>query len=61
MVQIQSEVLQYVYMTLEEEIRSILFEVGKELVLHQIEPGKFIIEIDYEKYAKQIINVINNK
>jgi hypothetical protein len=48
-------------MTLEEEIRSILFEVGKELVLHQIEPGKFIIEIDYEKYAKQIINVINNK
>jgi hypothetical protein len=45
-------------MTLEEEIRSILFEVGKDIILHQIEPGKFIIEIDYEKYVQQILTII---
>ena len=45
-------------MTLEEKIRSILFEVGKELVLHQIEPGKFIIEINYEKYTQEVLKAI---
>ena len=45
-------------MNLEEKIRSILFEVGKEIVLHQIEPGKFIIEIDYEKYTQQVLRAV---
>jgi hypothetical protein len=47
-------------MELQEKIELILFEIGKELTLHQIEPGKFIIEIDYKKYANQIVNLLNN-
>jgi hypothetical protein len=47
-------------MELQEKIELILFEIGKELTLHQIEPNKFIIEIDYKKYAEQIVNIINS-
>ena len=43
---------------LEKEIENILFEIGKEIRIHKLEEGKFIIEIDYEKYVSQILSLI---
>ena len=45
-------------MSLENEIKNILFEIGKEIRIHKLEEGKFIIEIDYEKYVSQILSLI---
>jgi hypothetical protein len=42
-------------MSIEEEIRKILFEIGKEIKIHTI--GKdMIIEIDYEKYVEEFVS-----
>lgn len=42
-------------MKLEEKIREILFNIGKEIKIHTI--GKeMIIEIDYEKYVEDFLN-----
>ena len=42
-------------MEIQEKIREILFNIGKEIKIHTI--GKdMIIEIDYEKYVKEFIN-----
>jgi hypothetical protein len=41
-------------MGLEDKIRELLFEIGKEIKIHTI--GKeMIIEIDYEKYVEEFI------
>lgn len=40
-------------MNLDEELRNILFNIGKEIKIHTI--GKdMIIEIDYEKYVDEL-------
>lgn len=46
-------------MSLEDDIKSILFEIGKEIKIHTLIDGNMILEIDYEKYVSQIINAIN--
>lgn len=50
-------------MELEDKLREILFNIGKEIKIHTI--GKeMIIEIDYEKYVEQLIecyNIYNDK
>ena len=44
---------------LADEIRSILFQIGKEIKIHTI--GKdMIIEIDYDKYVDKIIKCYNS-
>lgn len=46
-------------MELEDKLRSILFDIGKEIKIHTI--GKdMIIEIDYEKYVEQLIECYNS-
>ena len=41
-------------MDIEEKIREILFNIGKEIKIHTI--GKdMIIEIDYDKYVEELI------
>lgn len=45
-------------MELEDKLRSILFDIGKEIKIHTI--GKdMIIEIDYEKYVEQLVECYN--
>jgi hypothetical protein len=48
-------------MSLEEEIKSILFQIGKDIKIHKIDSQNSIIEIDYDKYVNAIIDVINKK
>lgn len=44
----------------EDQIRDILFKIGTEIKLHKVDSGNFIIEIDYEKYVKLILGVIDS-
>ena len=47
-------------MSLENEIRKILFEIGKDIKVHKLTDGNLIIDIDYDKYVQQIVNLIKN-
>ena len=40
---------------LREGIQEILFAIGQESKLHQIDKENFILEIDYEKYTEEIL------
>lgn len=46
-------------MNLENDIRSILFEIGKEIKIHKLLDGNLIIDIDYEKYIEKIMEAIS--
>jgi hypothetical protein len=48
-------------MSLEDEIKSILFEIGKDIKIHKLIDGNLIIDINYDKYVKQIIEILNQK
>lgn len=48
-------------MNIEEKIKSILFEIGKDIKIHKISPDNMILEIDYDKYVDQILKIFNNK
>lgn len=44
-------------MELEDKIREILFNIGKEIKIHTI--GKdMIIDIDYDKYVGELISLL---
>ena len=45
-------------MNLENEIKNILFEIGKEIQIHKLIDGNLIIEIDYDKYTIQIMELM---
>lgn len=45
----------------EKSIEKILFEIGKDVKIHKLLDGNMIIEIDYDKYTKEIINLIKSK
>ncbi len=45
----------------ESRIKEILFEIGKDVKIHKLIDGNMIIEIDYDKYTKEIINLIKSK
>lgn len=47
-------------MNLEFEIKNILFEIGKEIKVHSLQDGNLIIEIDYDKYAMEIMELLRN-
>jgi hypothetical protein len=44
--------------SLEDDIRSILFEIGKDIKVHKLIDGNLIIDIDYEKYVAQILDLV---
>jgi hypothetical protein len=44
---------------IENEIKNILFEIGKDIKIHKLIDGNLIVEIDYDKYTKQLINLFN--
>lgn len=45
----------------EDGIKEILFEIGKEIKLHKLIDGNIIIEMDYDKYTNSIMDLIRNK
>lgn len=45
-------------MTLENNIKDILFKIGQEIKIHSLQDGHLIIEIDYDKYTIEIMELI---
>ena len=45
-------------MNLENEIKDILFEIGKEIKVHKLIDGNLIIEIDYDKYTIALMELM---
>ena len=44
-------------MDIEKEIKDILFEIGKDIQIHKLIDGNLIIEIDYDKYTIEIMEL----
>jgi hypothetical protein len=44
-------------MNIEKEIKDILFQIGKDIQIHKLVDGN-LIEIDYDKYTIEIIELI---
>lgn len=44
-------------MNIEEELRSVLFNIGKDIKIHKLIDGNLILDIDYEKYIDQLIEI----
>lgn len=51
----------HAFKEVEDSIKEILFEIGKEIKLHKLIDGNIIIEIDYDKYTNTIMDLIRNK
>lgn len=45
-------------MDLEKEIKDILFNIGKEIQIHKLIDGNLIIEIDYDKYTIELMELM---
>jgi hypothetical protein len=45
-------------MDLEKEIKDILFNIGKEIQIHKLVDGNLIIEIDYDKYTIEMMELM---
>lgn len=43
--------------SLEEQLKAILFNIGKEIKIHKIDSENTIIEIDYDKYTIEILEL----
>lgn len=46
---------------LKEQIRDILFQIGQDVQIHKLIDGNLIIDINYEKYVNQLVDLINLK
>lgn len=44
-----------------DEIRQVLFEIGRELKVHKLSGDNLIIEIDYERYVDQLEAIMISK
>lgn len=44
-------------MDLELELKKILFDIGKDIKIHKLIDGNLIIDIDYNKYVIEIMQV----
>jgi len=47
-------------MNLEQGIKDIIFSIGRDIKIHKFTEDNLIIEIDYEKYTNQILDLIKN-
>ena len=45
---------------MENEIREILFDLGKNIKLHKVTDDNFIFEIDYEVYVGKIMLLLES-
>lgn len=44
-------------MDIKQKIDQILFELGKQIKIHKIDSENTIIEIDYNRYSKEILDL----
>lgn len=47
-------------MNIESEIKKVLFDIGKDIKIHKIDSENTILEIDYDKYTIQIMEIFTN-
>ena len=45
---------------MKNEIREILFDLGKNIKLHKVTNDNFIFEIDYEVYVDKIMQLVES-
>lgn len=45
---------------MEDELRNILFKIGQEIRVHRLDNDNLIIEIDYDKYVKEILGIFES-
>lgn len=45
---------------LEKSIKDILFQIGKDIKVHKLIDGNLILDIDYDKYAEEILTICND-
>lgn len=43
--------------SLENDIKNILFSIGKDIKVHRIDEDNTILEIDYDKYTIEIMEL----
>jgi TPP-dependent indolepyruvate ferredoxin oxidoreductase alpha subunit len=44
--------------SLEDQIREVLFDLGKDIKIHKVDNVNMIIEIDYEKYVEKLKSIL---
>jgi hypothetical protein len=44
-------------MYIKDKIDNILFKIGQEIKIHKIDNNNTIIEIDYDKYSNEILEL----
>jgi hemerythrin len=44
--------------TFDDEIRAVLFEIGKDIKIHKIDDENMIVEIDYDKYVEMFKSIL---
>jgi hypothetical protein len=47
-------------MDLEKEINKILFDLGKNVMIHKIDDTNSVIEIDYNEYTVRILKLFRD-
>lgn len=45
-------------MSLDDQIKDVLFEIGKDIKIHRIDSQNTIIEIDYDKYVEKLKSIL---
>lgn len=45
---------------IENRLRDILFQIGKDIKIHKVDNDNMIIEIDYDKYVTEIIKLFQD-
>jgi hypothetical protein len=45
-------------MSLEDQIREVLFSIGKEIKILRIDKNNTVISIDYEKYVSELKSIL---
>lgn len=47
-------------MSLEDQIRQVLFELGQDVKIHKIDSVNMILEIDYDKAIEKIMQILQS-
>ena len=47
-------------MSLENDIKDVLFKIGQEVIIHKIDSDNTILEIDYDKFTVEIMELFKN-
>lgn len=47
-------------MSLENDIKDILFKIGQEVIIHKIDSDNTILEIDYDKFTVEIMELFKD-